>query len=313
MKKQQFNLKNSMMRPLLLFFIFALGSTQQSCSSNDEPVVQEPVEDDKNNNGNSEGNNGENNKPDEPNTPKEPYFVDEFETFNEAIWTKEAHESGWTNQELQSYDEAHVSIGTDNGKSVLILTAERQGNNIYSGRVNSKGKKSFKYGRIEASIKLPKTANGLWPAFWLMGDNNKQWPACGEIDIMEMGEHNGIANGTQETFVNTAIHYGTNTANHEQEYFQKNFQTSLQDGKYHTYALDWEENWLVVSIDGENLYTYDISQASGRYEYFHDNFYILFNLAVGGSFTGITDMNDITALNDGEKVQMCIDWVKLYR
>ena len=120
-------------------------------------------------------------------------FKDDFNFFDEKVWTKETHEPGWTNQELQAYDAAHVSVGKDGDKSVLILTAERKGNKIYSGRINSKGKKSFKYRKIEASIKLPKTNGGLWPAFWMMGDNDKEWPACGEIDIMEMGEQSGMA------------------------------------------------------------------------------------------------------------------------
>ena len=240
-------------------------------------------------------------------------FKDDFETFDSNVWTKEEHEAGWVNQELQIYDAAHVSTGTDEGRSVLIFTAERKGNKIYSGRVNSQGKKSFQYGKIEASIKLPQTANGLWPAFWMMGDNNMPWPQCGEIDIMEMGQENGIINGTSETYLNTAIHYGTDyESGHRQEYHADNVSQSLQDGKYHTYLLEWNENSLTVSIDGTKFYTFDISKVSGRYEYFHHNFYILFNLAVGGSFTGITDVNAITALKDGEKVNMYIDWIKVY-
>ena len=81
---------------------------------------------------------------------------------------------------------------------MLILTAEHKNGQIYSGRIHSKGKMSFKHRKVEACIRLPKTANGLWPAA-MMGDNEKPWPQCGEIDIMEMGEKNGIINGTSET------------------------------------------------------------------------------------------------------------------
>lgn len=90
-------------------------SMQQSCSSNNEAETE---------------------------TQENLFFKDDFDSFNENIWTKEVHEAGWVNQELQAYDAAHVSVGIDEGKSVLILTAERKGNKIVSGRVNSKGKKA---------------------------------------------------------------------------------------------------------------------------------------------------------------------------
>ena len=135
-----------------LLISFAWG-TCAACSSNkDEPIVSPPT----------------------PSSNEVVVFQDEFNIFNNSVWTKETHAAGWTNQELQSYDAAHVTVGKDGEKTVLILTAERKNGLIMSGRVNTKSKKSFKYGKLEASIKLPKTANGLWPALWLMGNNNKE-------------------------------------------------------------------------------------------------------------------------------------------
>lgn len=192
------------MKKVKILLALAMCSMYQSCSSDE--VNMNPQEE----------------------SQEKVVFKDDFETFDSNVWTKEEHEAGWVNQELQIYDAAHVSTGTDEGRSVLILTAERKGDKIYSGRVNSQGKKSFQYGKIEASIKLPQTANGLWPAFWMMGDNNMPWPQCGEIDIMEMGQENGIINGTSETYLNTAIHYGTDyESGHRQEYHADNVPQSL--------------------------------------------------------------------------------------
>ncbi len=275
------------MRKLLAFLMITTCFIQPACSTEDEAPLPE----------------------DKQETLR---FMDDFDFFDEKVWTKETHEPGWVNQELQAYRPANVSVGVDNGKSVLILTAERNGDKIYSGRVNSQDKFNFKYGRIEASIKLPKTGNGLWPAFWMMGDNGKNWPACGEIDILEMGERQGILNGTTETYYNTAIHYGADMASHRQEYHGADFTHSLQDGEYHTYMLEWTENKLTIRIDGIVFRTFDISPLSGRHEYFQDPCFILFNLAVGGAFPDILDPNELTALKDGESAYMYIDWVKVY-
>ena len=230
-------------------------------------------------------------------TDKNVIFFDDFNTFNSSVWTKETHEAGWTNEELQAYTTDQVKVGKDGDKTVLMLTAEWKNGKIVSGRVKSKGKKSFKYGTLSASIRLPQTANGLWPAFWMMGDNDKEWPACGEIDIMEMGDKEGIETGTTSTHVNTAIHFGMDVASHEQQYHASSVSSSLQDGKYHTYTLTWDETQASISIDNIPFYSFNIKDNP----YFHDNFFILFNLAVGGTFTGITDSNQI----------MYIDWVKL--
>ncbi len=244
-------------------------------------------------------------KPDDP--VENVLFFDDFSTFDNSVWTKETHEPGWTNQELQAYEPGQVKVGKDGSKSVLMLTAEWKNGRIVSGRVNSKGKKSFKYGTISASIKLPETANGLWPAFWMMGDNDKEWPACGEIDIMEMGDKEGIATGTASRRVNTAIHYGPTPASHEQQYHASAVSTDLQDGQYHTYTLTWDESKAIISIDDKPFHSFDIKDNP----YFHDKFFIVFNLAVGGTFTGITDASGVTALKKGDKATMYVDWIKI--
>ncbi len=251
------------------------------------------------------------NIPDDPNKGSEPglVFVDEFDTFDTQNWSKESHPAGWVNNELQTYSPLKVTVGKDGNRSVLILTAERKNGRITSGRINSQGKRSFKYGKIEAMIKLPKTGSGLWPAFWMMGDNNKEWPACGEIDIMEMGAKGGIDSKSESRYVNSAIHYGANRESHQQEHFAANVANDLQDGNYHLYTLEWNADRLKISVDGKEFTTFDIKNN----QYMHDKFYLVFNLAAGGDFMGIYDVDGVTALPEGEKVQMMVDWVKVYK
>ena len=305
------------MKTAILFLLLFFGVSMQSCSKNDEPVkpdnTEEEIKDD------NEGQEEETEQPDEqPGDEEEPskqwnlVFTEDFNEFNNLVWTKETHEAGWVNNELQEYTEDGVSIDMDGDKTVLVLTAKRNGDKFYSGRINSKGKKSFQYGKVEASIKLPKTANGLWPAFWMMGDNDKEWPACGEIDIMEMGEKEGIATNTSETYINTAIHYGPDVEGHKQIFQTMNVENSLQDGKYHIYSLEWNENELIVKVDDILIKKFYIGAGSEQFEYFNDKFYFIFNLAVGGDFPGITEPAQITALKDGESAQMFVDWVKIY-
>lgn len=124
---------------------------------------------------------------------------------------------------------------------------------------------------------------------------------------MEMGDSEGIRTNTTVSRVNTAIHYGANTAEHEQQYYAADFGKNLQDGNYHIYTLEWDEKNIKVLIDGTLFNTFSTSSNP----YFHDEFFILFNLAVGGTFTGITNPSDVTALKSGQKAAMYIDWIKI--
>ena len=124
--------------------------------------------------------------------PEGYYLVwqDEFNEgteLNKVDWTHEVQNSGWVNHELQNY----VNHTTPKGRHVtelmdgkLLIHCFKEDGKIYSGRVYAHVKEGWKYGYIEASIKLPK-GKGTWPAFWMMPVNFHSWPADGEIDIME--------------------------------------------------------------------------------------------------------------------------------
>lgn len=252
-----------------------------------------------------------------------------------SVWNVEVNGDGGGNNELQFYRAENVSVGKDyaSGRNCLILTARREnyGNKAFtSGRVNSKNKKAFTHGKVEALIKLPSTANGLWPAFWMMGNDFDQvgWPRCGEIDILEMGNAAGIAAGTQDRYLNGACHWGyykdVGGGNWAYPNYAKHstYSNSLQDGEYHLFTLVWDESSLKMYVD------YDRNPGASPYfemgitakdddwgtgHYFHHDFFLLFNLAVGGNFTGLHNSSAISALPAGSEASMFVDYVKVYQ
>lgn len=258
-------------------------------------------------------------------------WADGFNTgeLDAGRWT--CAEDGWGggNAELQYYLPANVSVGRDpsDGRGCLVLTARketREGKAFVSGKVHSQGKFSFTYGKIEASIRLPQTADGLWPAFWLLGadiDTNP-WPGCGEIDILEMGHADGIAASTQSRLFNGAVHWGRmdEFGNHAHSDGFRLAPYDLQDGRYHLFTMFWDTESIRMYLDldrfpeAEPYFTMDISgdadpETGGS---FHHDFYVIFNLAVGGTYTGLYDPSQISALAGGDAA-MYVDFVKVYQ
>ncbi|MDE6487303.1 MAG: family 16 glycosylhydrolase [Muribaculaceae bacterium] len=255
------------------------------------------------------------------------------ESLNPLRWDIEVNGDGGGNHELQYYTDRpeNVRLGDDGrGNKCLILTARREqymGRNFTSGRVNSKNRIAFTHGKMEASIMLPSTANGLWPAFWMMGNDydNVGWPKCGETDILEMGNSEGIKNGTQDRFFNGACHWGQGWP--AASYAKSTTKAySLQDGEYHLFTVVWDENSIAMYVDLDKMprqnpyYKIDCPCDDPGNEwsagnYFHKDNFILFNLAVGGDFTGIHDAAQITALNDdnGQEASMYVNYVRIYQ
>ena len=251
---------------------------------------------------------------------------------NSQRWNIEVNGDGGGNNELQYYTDRaeNVRLGDDGkGNGCLILTAKKEvygGRQATSGRITSKNKIAFKHGKIEAAIKLPKTANGLWPAFWMMGNDYDQvgWPRCGETDIMEFGNATGIKNGTQDRYFNGACHWGQSWENHPNYARAVTYQYSLQDDEFHIYTLIWDEEKVAMYVDldkypdAEPYYIMTIPATNDTNSpgyYFHKENFILFNLAVGGNFPGIWDINQITALNEsnGYQASMYVNYVKIYQ
>lgn len=246
-------------------------------------------------------------------------------------WNIEIDGGGGGNNELQFYSTANVSVGDDgDGNGCLILTARRQtynGRSFTSGRINSKKKVSFKHAKVEAAIKLPTTANGLWPAFWMMGNDYDEvgWPKCGETDICEFGNVNGISRGTQDRYFNGACHWGTYWNDHRSYARDCTYGSSLQDGQYHIFTCIWDADRIAMYVDLDKnpnaspYYEMTIPETSTDQThpgyYFHKENFIIFNLAVGGDFPSIWSADGITALNDANnnEARMYVNYVKVYQ
>lgn len=240
-------------------------------------------------------------------------WKDDFngDSLNKADWNVETHEPGWVNSEWQAYVDSADNIQVKDGKLLLkpIKTVDKDGNASYtSGRINTQGRHDFKYGYFECRAKVP-TGKGYLPAFWMMPTDENlygQWPKCGEIDIMEvMGQETNKAYGT--------IHYGEP---HAQS--QGTYSVSAADNfadNYHTYAVDWEPGKITWYIDGikyhEESDWFSAKENQGTVAYpapFDQPFYMILNLAVGGSWVGYPD--ESTTYDDQ---QFAIDYVKVYQ
>ena len=198
------------------------------------------------------------------------------------------------------YDTPSADV-VQNGNLVITATQASDGG-IVSGSIATKGKFQQTYGHWEASIKVPSGA-GTWPAFWLMGDTNGQgWPTCGEIDIVE------VVSPTPATAYGT-IHSG-NVSNAGQNTATggsyKLASGNLSDG-YHLYALDWSKNSIAFSVDGNVYETITPSTVtSGEVWAFDHGFYIIFDLAIGGSWPGPPNASTFPA-------SMYVDYVRVYQ
>ena len=249
-------------------------------------------------------------------------FTDE--ALDRQVWNIEVNADGGGNNELQYYCEEGVSLGVEptTGKKCLILTAAKQsagGRDCTSGRVNTKGKMYYAFGKIEARIKFSQTANGLWPAFWQMGNNYDQvgWPRCGETDIIELGHQNAFANGTQDRYFNGAMHVGRRWDQVWSEANSVTWDYSVED-TFHIVSMIWTPNSIDMYMDHvETPYFHADLEPNDDADYnrqlvFGKPNFLIANVAVGGNFPGIYSVNQITALNDGPR-SMYIDWIRIYQ
>jgi beta-glucanase (GH16 family) len=226
--------------------------------------------------------------------------------------------SNWGNNELQSYQQENVKVAD----GVLAITAKKQesadGKNYTSGRILTRGKFSCTYGYIEARIKSPK-GDGMWPAFWMLpqptgtdstANEYGGWARNGEIDIME-------AKGRLLNQADTTLHFGGYYP--ENTYTGKTTTLASDIDEWHTYAVDWTKEYIAWVIDGAEVFrlTYQqwwtsaVSSDENPYAPFDKPFYILLNLAVGGTYDPAGTANFLQA-NTFTSATMYVDYVRVY-
>ena len=246
-------------------------------------------------------------------------WSDEFEGSagsapSDAKWIYESgNHNGWGNNEKEFYcqpglsGQANCDVQNPNvkldGKGNLVIEARKeQANGAWpSGRMKTKGLFSQQYGRFEARMKLPK-GQGLWPAFWLLGAGPKSnsWPQCGEIDIMEnLGHDPSRVHGSMHGPGYSGAHPLTSS------YVLPGTRTFADD--FHVFAVEWEPNVVRFYVDDVLYETQTPKNIPAGTQWVYDHpFYILLNLAVGGSWP--KDPDDTTV----SPSSMLVDYVRVY-
>lgn len=231
-------------------------------------------------------------------------WADEFTSgpVDQTNWTFETgNNNGWGNNELENYTGRTQNAFTSNGN--LIIEARQEdynGSQYTSARMITKNKKVFKYGRVDIRAKLPST-KGIWPALWMLGNNIDQvnWPACGEIDMLELL-------GQEPNKIYATLHWGATSAVHDSKGTSYILPSGSFDQQFHVYSMDWEENSIKMYIDDQLFFTGNSSNIA-EISTFNNNFFFIFNIAVGGSWPGAPDATTIFPQ------RMVVDYVRVFQ
>tara|TARA_R110002049_G_scaffold168670_4_gene335233 strand:- start:5540 stop:6391 length:852 start_codon:yes stop_codon:yes gene_type:complete len=232
---------------------------------------------------------------------------DEFDTDgppNSDIWNYNigTGQNGWGNNELQYYTDRTENVTVQNG--VLIITAKKEefnGSSYTSARLLTKGKFEQTYGRFEARIRLP-YGQGLWPAFWLLGDDSggtEIWPQIGEIDIMEYV-------GDEPTRIFGTVH-GPGYSGAESISKAYELENDRFDTGFHVFGIEWGPNYINYYVDDVLYNQITPDDVPGEWVFNRGPFYIILNMAVGGALPGSPNAETVFPQT------MLIDYVRVYK
>lgn len=240
-------------------------------------------------------------------------WSDEFDgpTIDSENWTFEigTGSGGWGNGEWQYYTARPENARIENNALVIEARREDYANRKYtSARLKTQGKQSFQYGRIEARIKMPTGGHGIWPAFWMLGENITEvgWPRCGEIDIVEMMSNSLEDNRT----ASGAMHYADINGNHVYHTGSRSISKPLSD-QFRIYAVEWDPTGISWYLDDARYFAKTAWTSSvGPFPApFNQPFFILLNFAVGSRWWDPA----VTEATVPFPQRMFVDYVRVYR
>ncbi|WP_452596741.1 glycoside hydrolase family 16 protein [Pontimicrobium sp. MEBiC01747] len=232
-------------------------------------------------------------------------IADEFNTDgapDSSMWTYDigTGANGWGNNELQYYTDRTENVKVENG--YLLITANQEdfeGASYTSARIKTQNLFERAYGRFEARIRLP-YGKGLWPAFWLLGNDCETniWPQCGEIDIMEyLGDNPTTIFGT----VHGPGYSGGEAVS--KDYVLEN---DRYDTGFHVFGIEWGPDYINYYVDDALYQTITPQDVPGEWVFNHP-FYIILNVAVGGNFPGSPNNETVFPQT------MLVDYVRVYQ
>jgi len=271
-------------------------------------------------------------------------WQENFDTFNSDLWNKisgngcnQAIGCGWGNNELEYYHGDNVTIEQipgEAGNNAIVFQAKKEimgSNQFTSGKISSENKLAIKYGLIEVRMKVPNVETGLWPALWLLGTNQPAagWPKCGEMDMMEMGHtsaeraRQGFSGVSANNYVSANLLWYSPDACSTQNptcagsiaqdvYYNKPYtSTTALSNRFLIYRLYWDDKTIRYTVE-DNGVEYDFYTGAfpiGTNESaFKKPFYLLLNLAVGGSFTDAATSTQVTA---ALPAKMYVDYIRV--
>lgn len=222
-------------------------------------------------------------------------------------WNYDLGNHQWANAELQAYTDRPDNVSVADGRLIISAKKEKDGEREYtSTRLTTYGRRSWQYGLFEFRVRLPK-GKGSWPAVWMLPDSIKQgnrWPHCGEIDIIEHSLRK-----ENQLFFSLHCERHNHTRKDTKQYTVFTEYRGVME-EFHDYAMEWTPDYVEYFVDGKSMCRFNKSddpddQTEAAWP-FDQPFYLILNIAVGGSMGGPVDNAELPFI-------MEVDYVRVYQ